>query len=43
MWYLLFALWALIPINSYFMTPWEVKTSSSQFKNLLAKWHVKVW
>ncbi|UCC66079.1 MAG: hypothetical protein JSW32_04005 [Deltaproteobacteria bacterium] len=41
-WYLLLALWALIPINSYFMAPREVKISYSQFKDLLAKGHVKV-
>ncbi|RLB06582.1 MAG: cell division protein FtsH, partial [Deltaproteobacteria bacterium] len=39
-WYLLFALWALILINSYFMAPHEVKITYSQFKDLLAQGRV---
>ncbi len=40
-WYLLFALWALLLINSYFMAPREVKITYSQFKELLAQERVK--
>ena len=39
-WYLLFALWTLILINSYFLAPRETKITYSQFKDDLAQGYV---
>jgi cell division protease FtsH len=40
-WYILFAVWALILINSYLMAPREIEITYSQFKDLLARERVK--
>lgn len=40
-WYVLFALWALILLNSYFLAPQETKITYSQFKDYLTQGYVK--